>query len=76
MERQKYTRVSPAVSRADHHMFGIGKAGEGNTFLILSALLSYVSLLCHTLLLAQAGLHGGLCLLLIPLLTEVMLARD
>lgn len=57
MERAKYSRVSPAVSRADHHVFGICRVEEGNTFLTLSALLSYISLLCHTLLFAQAGLH-------------------
>lgn len=73
----KYTHVSPAVSRADHHMYGIGRVEEENLFVILPALLSCIALLCHTLLLARAGLHGALCLLLILLLTEsMMLSRD
>jgi len=52
MERQKYTRVSPAVSRADHHVFGTGTAEEQSIFLTLLAPLSCISLLCCTLLLA------------------------
>lgn len=59
MERQKYIPVSPAASRADHYMFGIGRVGEGNIFLTLSALLSCISLLCHTLLLVLT--HYCLC---------------
>lgn len=79
MGRQKYTCVSPGLSRASHHLLGNRRAGEGNTFLPHSCSgHSYLAHLpsCATCYCSCRCLYAGLCLLLIPLSAKIMMLAE